>query len=287
MKKFRNAIAYSFLFSAACIPTACDIDNPPVPVPEANSGTLLDAKHVALGSLVIDDVQERFLVEGEYANSYWAKQKDTAPHSPLDYENMRLYVYRDYDGAAQPESTAEQRREYYQFGDRVIKDLLAVSEAPDKAYVPAPHFLMAQLNGRVSITADVALFGLEAGTDLSSHFRVKGPNAMIPQGSVQQHSIRYDFGTEQPTSVADFYSEGTWLQERYIFWLADIPEERYEEVRFTVTIPVRCELWQDYFYEGGTEVATENRTLSTEVTLKMGSTVELTDMLRDVRQRWE
>ena len=49
-----------------------------------------------------------------------------------------------------------------------------------------------------------------------------------------------------------------------------MPEERYDEVTFNITLPIVCEDWCDYYCHNRAELPTTQRTLTASCTVKLG-----------------
>lgn len=84
----------------------------------------------------------------------------------------------------------------------------------------------------VIITADVPLFGREAGSNLMDKFGIMGFCELVDFAT-------YDvLDAEIKLQAADKIKK-TLLQEGYHLQLVEIPEEQYDKVTFTITIDIR------------------------------------------------
>ena len=84
----------------------------------------------------------------------------------------------------------------------------------------------------VIITADVPLFGREAGSNLMDKFGIMGFYELVDFAT-------YDvLDAEIKLQTADKIKK-TLLQEGYNLQLVEIPEEQYDKVTFTITIDIR------------------------------------------------
>ena len=84
----------------------------------------------------------------------------------------------------------------------------------------------------VIITADVPLFGREAGSNLMDKFGIMGFYELVDFAT-------YDvLDAEIKLQAADKIKK-TLLQEGYHLRLVEIPEEQYDKVTFTITIDIR------------------------------------------------
>lgn len=134
------------------------------------------------------------------------------------------------------------------------------------------HFLTARIQGNVTITADKTLFNLPAGTDLSQHFCTEGPSLCLPQGSITDFRMIFNYGDkERPTSPREFFAKDTWLQRCYAFRMKDIPDEQYGQVTFTIRIPIEKDNWWDFFYNDLTELQSEPYTIGVSCTVNFGN----------------
>jgi hypothetical protein len=65
----------------------------------------------------------------------------------------------------------------------------------------------------------------------------------------------FNYGQKQPRlNAKQFFAKDTWLQEEVVLWLADIPEEQYDHVAFTIKMPATCEYRKKFYREYLTEV---------------------------------
>lgn len=103
-----------------------------------------------------------------------------------------------------------------------------------------PWFFTAYIDGDVTIECDKVLFGKEPGTDLSPYFRVKGKNSCLAIGRENPYML-YGFFDEKPTNMEEYLQKDTWLQATYMFYFDEVPQEKYDELTFTVTIPITRE----------------------------------------------
>ncbi|MBQ8335795.1 MAG: hypothetical protein IJY45_06460 [Tidjanibacter sp.] len=84
----------------------------------------------------------------------------------------------------------------------------------------------------MTITADVPLFGREAGSNLVDKFGIMGFYELVDFAT-------YDvLDAEIKLQAADKIKK-TLLQEGYHLRLVEIPEEQYDKVTFTITIDIR------------------------------------------------
>ena len=143
----------------------------------------------------------------------------------------------------------------------------------DKALNGWTFFETAYINGEVSITCDKVLWGEEPGTDLKKHFYIYSAAYYMPVG-IENPKLLYNYG-EMPEniSMSDFFPMEAWLQYSYEMELISEPEERYDELTFTLTMPVKIEHTHDYFlakYMGNedAELKTTEEVFTSQCTVK-------------------
>lgn len=103
-----------------------------------------------------------------------------------------------------------------------------------------PSFYSAYVNGKVTLTCDKKLFGKEAGEDLSDYFRVHTPALCMPVGIESPHLL-YSFCDKLPTCMNEFFLEESWIQSYYFLDIPISPEEKYSELTFHITMPIKKE----------------------------------------------
>lgn len=135
-----------------------------------------------------------------------------------------------------------------------------------------PTFLTAYVNGQVTLTCDKDLYGEKAGADISKYFSIFGKSYCIPQG-IEEPIMRYNFCDVQPTVMSNYFINKSWLQpEYYNIYPLQNPAEKYDEIVFTLTMPMIVESTWDYAvakYSGLNEdVKRTEKIFTTECTIK-------------------
>ena len=140
-------------------------------------------------------------------------------------------------------------------------------------------FSFASVEGGISITADKVLFGRVPGVDLSDCFEV---SAVFPPVRVEYPS--YDvIDTEQSPvglSLKEFFHEGIALsQARQRDGLYEVkfitkPEETYDDITFTVSLPVKTYKYYAYISKQSDELRASQFTMTGSTTVYFGKTVQ-------------
>ena len=198
----------------------------------------------------------------------------TAQHAPLNYGNFCILLCQERAGtdvASELQKDNWAQSQFAKLVESARSELTYTPEEKRSSHQFAPgatakdslflqgyswcRFNIARHTGNISITADKTLFGKAPGTDLSEHFLVRGENACLPQGTLDNFSMIFNYGQKQPRlNAKEFFAKDTWLQEEVVLWLADIPEEQYDYVDFTIQMPATCEYYKKFFRENLAEV---------------------------------
>jgi len=132
------------------------------------------------------------------------------------------------------------------------------------------------------IYADCVFFGREAGANLADVMVVDFPQTDKVSVSYPDFQVYKDYNKEaSPTTFAEYFKSGTALPflnyEEFRVFFGQMPPEVYDEVTFTIEIPIECEYMQqiiygkDYpeeYYEQGLVERNENRVLRGSVTVR-------------------
>ena len=108
-----------------------------------------------------------------------------------------------------------------------------------------PELFTAYTNGEVTITCDKTLFGETSGTNLAKHFVINGNSGCMPVG-VENPELRYTFFDDQPTLMSECFPVGVWLQPKYSLQFQTYPEEKYDSITLSLTMPLIIEHTRDY-----------------------------------------
>ena len=111
-----------------------------------------------------------------------------------------------------------------------------------------PDFYTAYTNGEVTITCDKTLFGEAPGTNLTHHFVINGSDGCIPVG-VESPELRYTFFDDSATLMSERFPVGVWLQPKYSLQFKSFPEEKYDSLTLSLTMPLIIEHITEYAVE--------------------------------------
>lgn len=209
---------------------------------------------------------------------------------PLAYDNMVLFTfYVTLDAEELRKKTEEiiglqTSRSTMFLGNyrRLILDEVGKWERYGKHLRAAESSsFTSSIDGDVTITADKVLFGQEAGTDLSEHFNVLEPNPFVLSADLESPKIIYNAKEYMPTRISELFIKGSYASTHYAFYLTDIPEENYDEINFTVTIPVEDQYIYSYYkkLESDPKAQLEKvkRVISSTANVKFGKISELAE----------
>lgn len=167
------------------------------------------------------------------------------------YQSVRIYAEFDRNGNGLSNDERVDKginnlvREYFNSRSGFIIDAYNNLQKP----VQWPFFYTSYINGDVALTCDKVLFGHQPGDDLSSHFVVIPANSCLPVGWEQPH-MQYSFGDADKLldgiCMADFFLKESWVQFEYLIKFSEIPQEQYDEVTLTLSLPVSREHVREY-----------------------------------------
>lgn len=203
-----------------------------------------------------------------------------AEHQPLSYENLTILFYEAAERGSSTDCTPLLLRQ--NIGRLAQADTECVTEQEkfirNNLVGKEWAFAAARFNGKACIKADRTLYGLPAGSNLSQHFTVEGRSLGLPQGEFTDfHVLEFE---NAPSAMDDYFAQGTWLQLLYALRMADIPQEQYDEVTFTVSLPVEYELW----WKSQINVEKESHVLSAQCTVRFG---QISDFMKEYRDKAE
>ena len=134
-----------------------------------------------------------------------------------------------------------------------------------------PCFWTAYNNGEVTITCDKVLFGEEPGTNLSQYFNISGNGHCMPVG-IENPKMLYNYGEELPSLMCDFFKKEVWLEDEYCMSFVTEPEEKYDELTFSLTMPLKLEHVYEYsrdvYNTGKAEMKFTEKTYISNCTVK-------------------
>ena len=121
-------------------------------------------------------------------------------------------------------------------------DLVDAWEKYKDIDVTAPWrtFILAGINGEIQITCDKQLFGKAPGTNLSKHFGLQ-PTGPCQPADVEHPKMIYNYGETMPSVVGDYFQQGVLIGYVYQMYLLSSPSEKYDELTFTITMPLFLE----------------------------------------------
>ncbi len=117
------------------------------------------------------------------------------------------------------------------------------AEARRHAWVP---YGTAYINGDVAITCDKTLFGKEPGENLAEYFKVR-PYALYTVRGIENPVLTYILDEDTPKKVNEFFTNETWTEYEYTISFDSIPDEKYNELTLTMTMPLKVEHIHRYF----------------------------------------
>ncbi len=112
-------------------------------------------------------------------------------------------------------------------------------------HYPWIKFYTAYINGEVQITCDKTLFGKEKGENLAQFFDVVSDQLYMPHG-IENPTLTYMLDKDVPKTVDKLLTKETWLEPSCIIKFDSIPEEKYNELTFRITIPIKMEHTYEY-----------------------------------------
>ena len=140
------------------------------------------------------------------------------------------------------------------------------------------YYCHAGLKAGTRIYADKVLFGREPGSNLSDKFKLfKYPMGYYHILSYPDWELIYDYNDKKPELFSEFAVEGVLMVNAGFSFaqlcFSEIPQEDFDEIKFTVEIPITTEYFADYpdeGYEGENLSHQEDRILKGEVEVKLG-----------------
>jgi len=186
-----------------------------------------------------------------------AKKEVNQPDYPVTYEDMRFSVsttrYHDVFGITVPSEEYTRYNQFMKEKCQQIDTYINKRYEEDGVGIGAAY-TYAGIREGARIYADVPLFGREEGASLNDKFIVKPySNATCIIASYPDFNILYNGYEEKlPTDFDEVFKEGTaifsYTNRGFVFSFKEIPEERYDAIRFTIEIPVEGEYFQLIFY---------------------------------------
>lgn len=178
-------------------------------------------------------------------------------NSPFnDYSVMTLeYVFNSsFSHSKLTEKEGLSTRDWYRFIDSTYvyfkTKTKSLQDAHKKSIKEGTHypwikFYTAYINGEVKITCDKTLFGKEKGENLAQFFDVVSYQLYMPHG-IENPTLTYMLDKNVPKTVDKLLTEETWLEPSCVIKFDSIPEEKYNELTFRITIPIKMEHTYEY-----------------------------------------
>ena len=108
-----------------------------------------------------------------------------------------------------------------------------------------PDYFSAYINGDVTIVCDKTLWGEAPGTNLIGHFIDRHHTPCMPVG-IENPALACRFGEKIPENLQERLINGAWVKTKYILKFTTEPTEKYSELTFHLTMPMRIEHIRDY-----------------------------------------
>lgn len=199
-------------------------------------------------------------------------QSDTTFHISSWNESTQLGISTVWTGALFYVDAGETSQVLDSFLEEKTKNFKSID------YLGTIDYIYAGIRDGATITADKPLFGQQSGSDLSDYFTVCVQHSQVFAATYPDFHITHDYRKESlSVPFSEFFSKGTTLSYvPYYLKFNALPEESYDELRFTVTLPIECEYFQQLihgrnyaakYYEQGLVVPNENRVLRGSITI--------------------
>lgn len=229
----------AILLLLTCAFSSCNHDDEDIirsiPVYELNVGEMFPADEIISIELETAKRENFIPIEGYVHTSY------ASFGLRADIKKMTTYLYSD-QFQDYPWSTKEGiytlEKEYWNEKTKFIQEVFN-----DKVNDPLfwPHLFTAYIDNGVTITCDKKLFNKEPGENLSQYFHAEGSANCLPIGREDPYLL-FSFNEDISRSMTVYFRKDAWLQRCYFFYFSEEPQEKYEELTFTLTVPVVREL---------------------------------------------
>lgn len=133
-----------------------------------------------------------------------------------------------------------------------------------------PIFYSAYLTDDITITCDKKLFGKESGENLAQYFELTQKIVRALPIGIYSPKLLYSFFDEQPRRLDKIFVKDAWLPSNInIYGYFDIvlnatPEEKYDSITFTITMPIYKEYLTEYIKANLTGAPVDLRTTKEE-----------------------
>lgn len=204
---------------------------------------------------------------------------DGLPANPKSWSELILgYGANDSGVSFSVNNPSTENDRYRAFVSDIGKHVVSLMDSLGVQNMGYPNFIYAGIAEGAQIYADKVLFGRKAGSSLNDFFVVK-PSLLFcmtyPEYMVEEY--HFSEGWDYRCSFGEYHSVGRALTFGNQLSLGEIPSDEYDEVTFTIEIPIECEYMQqiiygkDYpeeYYEQGLVERNENRVLRGSVTVR-------------------
>lgn len=250
----RKAITLA-LWGSLFIPVSCDIWEQGVVDKEVCH--LYHSEFLDNLSLYIEDSP------GFYIENYTPEQErveDQTLHTirvNFDYNKAKYSAYLD--------SSKVRKEAVRKFEKETLKNL--------REHGSTDLYTTSSISGKVTVTSNESIFGEVPGSDLSKYIYVPNTpaNKYLTLVTSPDYSIVYPRGSEKPTSLNEYYFDGSIIsQARIIF--KGIPTTGITSAELTMNIPVEDVLYLDAFEIDGSfndsKVTKRTRTISGKIKIE-------------------
>lgn len=204
------------------------------------------------------------------------------------YETMRLLMLtsNEYDNFGITANT-EECRAFLNFQKERLHEVDSIVKMEQEKGMDAwaTNYIFAGTREGAYICADKKLFGREAGEPLNDKFMVtsEGKSTWIRVSYPDFHVLANGYEEELSTEFDDVFKAGTALYPDfdvnygYVLSLKEIPTEQYEQIGFSLSIPIEGEYfetkfnhkdYEEHVYQSGHVIPNEGRVLKGSVTVK-------------------
>ena len=176
------------------------------------------------------------------------------PEAPFDnYSTMQLKLHFEdsFDKEKFIKENHLSNKEWYELKDSLYtyyqNRTAFIQEELENYKQEHPWFLYntAYINGEVTVTCDKTLFGKTSGENLAQYFNIESRALFTPRG-IENTVLTCIFDEDAPKKVNEFFTKETWTEGVYILRFDSIPEEKYNELKLTVTMPLKLEHTHKY-----------------------------------------
>lgn len=205
-------------------------------------GMLLDGGEISDISLYCIENNKSMI--GEQWYEYYPKTKTVT-----DYDSFKLYLILNRNASVYTSDNKEEMASIGKIESEYQKERSTFISVSYRKYrqnndIDWPVLFTAFVNGDLTITCDKLLFGEQPGTNLLSYFTVFSDSPCVPMG-IEDPQFLYNFGEDRPTDASKLFQKESWLQPEYHLEFSKQPSEKYEELTFSISLPMTIEHTRD------------------------------------------